>query len=86
LIGIVDKVYNKSYKGEALYNVLLETHDKMIVNNLIVETLDPESFMGKYYTLDFTDEEKKDMIIQMQQFSKDYVKSRGLNKKIKNKK
>jgi hypothetical protein len=81
LIGVVDKVYNKSYKGEPLYNVLLETHDKMIVNNLIVETLDPESFMGKFYTLGFTDEEKKDMIIQMKQFAKDYVKQHGLNKK-----
>ena len=29
------------YTGETLYNVLLETHDKMIVNNLIVETLSP---------------------------------------------
>ena len=83
LVGIVDKVYNKSYKGEALYNVLLETHDKMIINNLIVETLDPESFMGKFYTLGFTDEEKKNMIIQMHQFAKDYAKSHGFNKKHK---
>jgi hypothetical protein len=53
------------------------------INNLIVETLDPESFMGKFYTLGFTDEEKKNMIIQMQQFAKDYAKSHGFNKKHK---
>ena len=29
------------YTGETLYNVLLETHDKMVVHNLVCETLNP---------------------------------------------
>ena len=33
-----------NYNGETLYNVLLETHDKMIVNNMIVETLNPKKY------------------------------------------
>jgi hypothetical protein len=37
------------YKGEILYNVLLEEHDKMQVNNLIVETLHPEHKVAKLY-------------------------------------
>ena len=37
------------YNGEALYNVLLEEHEKMQVNNLIVETLHPEHKVAKLY-------------------------------------
>jgi hypothetical protein len=32
------------YNGETLYNVLLETHEKMIVNNMILETLHPDKY------------------------------------------
>ena len=31
----------QKYNGELLYNVLMEEHNKMSVNNMIVETLDP---------------------------------------------
>jgi len=37
------------YKGETLYNVLLEQYEKMQVNNLIVETLHPEHKVAKLY-------------------------------------
>jgi hypothetical protein len=37
------------YKGETLYNVLLEQYEKMQVNNLIVETLHPENKVAKLY-------------------------------------
>jgi len=37
------------YNGEILYNVLLEEHEKMQVNNLIVETLHPEHKVAKLY-------------------------------------
>ena len=30
-----------------LYNVLMEEHDKMVVNNLICETLHPENGMDE---------------------------------------
>jgi hypothetical protein len=41
----------KYKKGEILYNVLLGGYDKMLVNNLICETLHPESLIAKLYTL-----------------------------------
>ena len=37
------------YNGQVLYNVLLEQHEKMQVNNLIVETLHPEHKVAKLY-------------------------------------
>jgi hypothetical protein len=38
------------YNGETLYNVLLEKHDIINVNNLICETLRPVNPIAKFYT------------------------------------
>jgi hypothetical protein len=37
------------YKGEILYNVLLEQHDKIMVNNLTCETLHPDHLIARLY-------------------------------------
>jgi len=37
------------YTGEKLYNVLMEKHDKMLVNNLVCETLHPENYLAKLH-------------------------------------
>jgi hypothetical protein len=50
-IEMNDKVYKVKYKGEVLYNVLMESHDKMVVNNLICETLDPNNCVAKLYKI-----------------------------------
>ena len=57
LVGKVDGVYLKKYNGEILYNVLLDKHSKMIVNNMIVETLDPTNIVAKLYNGNYTLEE-----------------------------
>ncbi len=77
LVGKVDGVYNKKYNGEILYNVLLETHEKMLVNNLIVETLDPENIVAKLYNGNYTDEEKNNIIVNINQCADDYKKVYG---------
>jgi hypothetical protein len=46
----VEGVSCVKYSGEILYNVLLETHDKMVVNNLICETLHPRNPYAKIFT------------------------------------
>ena len=43
------RVYNVKYSGEPLYNVLMETHYKMLVNNLVCETLHPDNLIAKIY-------------------------------------
>jgi hypothetical protein len=48
-VGINDNVYKIEYSKEILYNVLMEEHDKMDVNNLICETLHPENRIAKLY-------------------------------------
>ncbi len=47
LVEICKNVTKIPYNGEILYNVLLGKHDKMMIHNLICETLDPENIMAK---------------------------------------
>ncbi len=42
-------IYKIPYKQETLYNVLLDSHDKMIVNNMICETLNPRNTIAQLY-------------------------------------
>jgi sugar lactone lactonase YvrE len=49
LIEFSENIYKVKYNGEILYNVLMEQHDKMVVNNLICETLNPENPIAKLY-------------------------------------
>jgi hypothetical protein len=46
-INKFENVNKVKYTGEVLYNVLLKDHDKMMVNNLICETLHPENKIGQ---------------------------------------
>ena len=59
-----DKVSKVKYNGEVLYNVLLEEHDKMVVNNLICETLHPDNCIAQLSTVMrmLPNEEKKQLI------------------------
>ena len=47
----IDNIRKLKYTGEVLYNVLMENPDKMVVNNLICETLDPSNSIAKLYKL-----------------------------------
>jgi hypothetical protein len=49
LLKELTNVHAIPYNKEILYNVLLENHDKMLVNNLICETLHPENYIAKLY-------------------------------------
>ena len=47
------------YNGELLYNVLLKKEGKMIVNNMICETLNPNDVLAKISTMEDTVEQEK---------------------------
>jgi homoserine kinase len=47
LVNLCKGVTSIQYNGETLYNVLMEKHDNMMINNLICETLHPENIMAK---------------------------------------
>ena len=54
LVGVCQGVTTIPYNGEILYNVLLKKHDKMMVNNLICETLHPENIVARIHSKNFT--------------------------------
>ena len=47
IVDLCENVTFVPYNGETLYNVLLKKHDKMMINNLICETLHPENIAAK---------------------------------------
>ena len=55
-LNISGEIKRVKYNGETLYNVLMETHRTMNVNNLICETLDPNNLIAKIYKNRFTDD------------------------------
>jgi hypothetical protein len=68
-VGKFSLVFKVEYTGEVLYNVLMEDHYKMRVNNLICETLDPNHYIAKLYTKNckYTDEQKKILLKMMKE-------------------
>jgi hypothetical protein len=76
LFNVVTGVNKVKYTGEVLYNILLEEHDKMMVNNLICETLSPiNSIVGIYKLLDLVPIEKQsEVILQINKDIKNHKK------------
>tara|TARA_R110002012_G_scaffold87733_2_gene216762 strand:- start:1389 stop:2828 length:1440 start_codon:yes stop_codon:yes gene_type:complete len=62
LVDLCENVTFIPYNGETLFNVLLKKHDKMMINNLICETLHPENIAAKISTM--KDGHKKNKAIQ----------------------
>ena len=44
-----DSIYFTKYKKQTLYNVIVETQETIEVNNIIAETLDPNSLVAKLF-------------------------------------
>ena len=55
-LNVSGEIKRVKYNGETLYNVLMEKHEVMNVNNLICETLHPDNLIAKIYKNRFTDE------------------------------
>jgi len=51
LVGQIEDITLVKYTGEILYNILMDEHDKMVINNLIVETMHPEHRLSKLYNV-----------------------------------
>ena len=62
LVDLCENVTFVPYNGETLFNVLLKKHDKMMINNLICETLHPENIAAKISTMN--NGQKKNKAIQ----------------------
>jgi hypothetical protein len=70
LVNKVEGVNKVQYNNETLYNVLLETHDKMVVNNLISETLSPDNIVAYLYNSKLSQEKKNNIIVELNEATK----------------
>ena len=66
-LGQFEKVVKVKYNGEILYNVLMEDYSQIRFNNLIRETLHPDSTVAKLYTKKgkYTDDVRDNIIVVM---------------------
>ena len=64
-VGRLPGVYYIKYNNEILYNVLMEKHYIIKINNMRVETLNPINFVAQLYTKNYTPEEKTKIILEM---------------------
>ena len=62
IVDVCENVTFVPYNGETLFNVLLKKDDKMMINNLICETLHPKNIIAKISTM--KDGQKKSKAIQ----------------------
>ena len=56
------RVYYIKYYGKYLYNILMNGHYSMIVNNIKVETLNPRNIIAKLYTNGYNTDYKIELI------------------------
>jgi hypothetical protein len=78
-VGKFDAVYRVKYSGEILYNVLMEKYEKMMVNNLICETLHPENIVARLYSGNYSPSEFNDIVLSMNECVKKQDRNKFLS-------
>ena len=68
-LGHFSNVHKTAYNGEVLYNILLEDHGRITINNMICETLHPNNAVAKLYTSPMPSSIKNKMIVLMNELS-----------------
>ena len=74
LIQYIPTIYRVIYNKERLYNIVLKEHSTMSVNNLIVETMNPNHILAKIYSGNYTPQEKNKLILMLNNY---HVKQRS---------
>lgn len=69
-VGRLRGVHNVKYDKEVLYNVLMEKHYIINVNNMRVETLNPKNIVAKLYTNECSPEQKERIILEINETTK----------------
>ena len=70
LVNMCEGVMKTPYNGETLYNVVMRKHDKMMINNLICETLHPDNVMARICAGDYTHREKVELCNMLKRIGK----------------
>ena len=70
LVRIFKNINFVKYKSEILYNILMEKHENIIVNNMTVETLNPKNIIAKLYLNNYSKIETLKIIKQINHYGK----------------
>ena len=62
LVGLFKKAKFIKYKGQELYNVLMDEHQYMQVNNMTVETLNPNNIIARLHKANIPSNEMENII------------------------
>jgi hypothetical protein len=80
-----NSIHKVKYNGEMMYNVLMEKHEVILVNNMVCETLDPSNTMAKifYSFKNISPEQQKIIVDKMNQevFNKMHIRNSIIDKK-----
>jgi len=68
-------IYRIPYNKEILYNVVMEQHNKMGVNNMICETMNPNTSISKIYMKQY-----KDNLVKTSKAKKSIVNNTNINR------
>ena len=78
LAKMVKEGINKiPYNGEPLYNILMEDHELMTVNNMLVETLNPKNLIAKLYNKSYNSSEKYKILKEIGYFNNHFNKKKA---------
>ena len=72
LVRIFKNINFVKYKSEILYNILMEKHENIIVNNMTVETLNPKNIIAKLYLNNYSKIETLKIIKQINHYGKQF--------------
>jgi hypothetical protein len=78
LVGRFRGIYHTKYNGEILYNILMEKHYIININNIRVETLNPKNIVAKLYTSNYNNEEKMKLILEINENSKNNAQNTNM--------
>jgi uncharacterized delta-60 repeat protein len=79
LVGKLRGIYYINYNGDKLYNILMEKHYIISINNMKVETLNPKNIIAKLYTSNYDEEEKTKIILEINENSKNNINNISIN-------
>ena len=71
LVGVSKGVKTIPYKGEYLYNILMENWELIEVQNIPVETLHPDNIIAKLYKKNLTDPQKIQLVRKLNKCRED---------------
>ena len=62
-VGLFPNVTYVMYNGETIYNIIISEPSKIIVNNFVCQTIQPNNPIAKLYNSSFCNETKNNFIV-----------------------